>query len=85
MDNLIVVGNVVSFDELSLHCFPNSTAHDPDTLLGMDVEITKDCISPSQEKLNGRLKMLGLSNLKSVNTPLSIAIQLKSDTPEEKK
>jgi hypothetical protein len=36
---MLVVGNVEAFETLFLNRFPNSTAHEPATLLGMDVEI----------------------------------------------
>lgn len=85
VDDLIVAGNVEAFEELFLNRFPNSTVHDPDTLLGMDVEITKDHITLSQEKLIDKgLKMLGLTECKSVNTPLSVGVQFKPATQEEK-
>lgn len=85
VDDLIVVGKVDIFESLFLHRFPNSTAHEPDTLLGMDVTKTNNSISLSQEKLIDKgLKMLGLQDCKSVNTPLSVAVQLKPATQEEK-
>ncbi|KNZ47082.1 hypothetical protein VP01_66g14 [Puccinia sorghi] len=85
VDDLVVVGNVDVFEELFLHRFPNSTAHNPDTLLGMDVTISDDCISLSQEKLIEKgLKLLGLTDCKTVNTPLSVAVQLKPATQAEK-
>ncbi|KNZ49547.1 hypothetical protein VP01_4945g1 [Puccinia sorghi] len=53
------------FEGLFLHQFPNSTAHDPDTLLGMDVTITNDSISMCKEKLIDKgLKLLGLTEFK---------------------
>ncbi|KNZ50737.1 hypothetical protein VP01_4265g1 [Puccinia sorghi] len=77
--------NVDVFEGLFLHRFPNSTAHDPDTLLGMDVTITNESISLSQEKLIDKgLKLLGLTECKAVNTPLSVAVQLKPASQEEK-
>ncbi|KNZ50942.1 hypothetical protein VP01_4165g4 [Puccinia sorghi] len=51
--------------------FPNSLAHDPDTLLGMDL-------------INKGLDMLGMTDCKPVKTPLFVRVQLKNATPEEK-
>ena len=85
VDDLIVVGQVEVFEELFLNRFPESSAHDPDTLLGMDVKHTEDVITLSQEKLIDKgLALIGLTNCKPVHTPLSVSVQLKSATDEEK-
>jgi hypothetical protein len=85
VDDLIVVGQVEVFEELFLNRFPESSAHDPDTLLGMDVEHNEDVITRSQEKLIDKgLALIGLTNCKPVHTPLSVSVQLTSATDEEK-
>ncbi|KNZ58327.1 hypothetical protein VP01_1951g3 [Puccinia sorghi] len=85
VDDLLVVGNVDAFEALFLNRFPNSTAHDPDTLLGMDVNKKVDCISLSQVKLIKKgLEMLGMSDCKPVKTPLSVGIQLEPATENQK-
>ncbi|KNZ56357.1 hypothetical protein VP01_2422g1 [Puccinia sorghi] len=85
VDDLLVVGNVDAFEALFLNRFPNSTAHSPDTLLGMDVSMGTDHISLSQVKLiNKGLEMLGMTECKPVKTPLSVGVQLKAASPEEK-
>ncbi|KNZ46847.1 hypothetical protein VP01_68g8 [Puccinia sorghi] len=84
VDNLVVVGNVDAFEALFLNRFPNSTAHDPDTFLGMDVEIEPDNITLSQDKLIQKgIDLLGLNDCKPVNTPLSVGIQLEKASKEE--
>jgi hypothetical protein len=86
IDDLVVVGNVEAFEGLFLNRFPNSTAHDPDTLLGMDVNIESNLIALSQEKLIDKgLDMLGLSDCKPVATPLLVEVQLLKATKEEEK
>jgi hypothetical protein len=84
VDDLVVVGNVDAFEILFLNRFPNSTAHEPDTLLGMDVEIQSNLIKLSQEKLIKKgLDMLGLADCKPVATPLSVGVQLLKATEDE--
>jgi hypothetical protein len=51
VDNLIVVGQTDKFEKLFLKRFPNSTAHSPDTLLGMNLHIKPDLIESSQPAL----------------------------------
>jgi hypothetical protein len=51
VDDLIVVGQTDHFEKLFLKRFPNSTAHLPDTLLGMSLNINPDCIELSQPSL----------------------------------
>jgi hypothetical protein len=84
VDDLVVVGNVEAFETLFLNRFPNSTAHEPDTLLGMDVEIQSNLIKLSQEKLIKKgLDMLGLADCKPVATPLLVGVQLLKATEDE--
>ncbi|KNZ47546.1 hypothetical protein VP01_6320g1 [Puccinia sorghi] len=53
VDDLIVVGEVNQFEELFLARFPNSSAHDPDTILGMDLTIDHEHIKLKEfSKLN---------------------------------
>ncbi|KNZ46165.1 hypothetical protein VP01_74g8 [Puccinia sorghi] len=85
VDDLIVVGDVKKFEELFLKRFPNSTAHDPDTLLGMNVTIEKDQIKLSQRKLIEKgLELAGIKECRSVKTPLSVGVQLTNATDQEK-
>ncbi|KNZ46327.1 hypothetical protein VP01_7357g1, partial [Puccinia sorghi] len=50
---------------LFLNRFPNSTAHEPDTLLGMDVNKKDDNITLSQDKLIQKgIDLLGIHNCK---------------------
>lgn len=51
VDDLIFVGEVKKFEDLFLRRFPNSTAHDPDTLPGMEVTLDNSQIKLSQQKL----------------------------------
>jgi hypothetical protein len=85
VDDLIVVGNVEEFEALFMNRFPNSTAHDPDSLLGMEVTQEDGSIKLSQPKLIQKgLEMLNLSECRPVKTPLSVAVQLKEATTKEK-
>jgi transposase InsO family protein len=85
VDDLIVVGNVEIFESLFMNQFPNSTAHDPDSLLGMEVCLEEGSIRLSQPKLIEKgLEMLKLTDCRPVKTPLSVAVQLKQATEEEK-
>jgi len=84
VDDMIVVGNVNQFEASFLRRFPNSTAHPPDTLLGMDLDISKDCVKLSQTSLIEKgLELLHLQGSSPVKTPLSPAVQLHSATDEE--
>lgn len=84
VDDLVVVGNVEAFETLFLNRFPNSTAHEPDTLLGMDVIKEQDKITLSQDKLIQKgIDLLGLQDCKPVNTPLSVGIRLGKASAEE--
>ncbi|KNZ51420.1 hypothetical protein VP01_3962g1 [Puccinia sorghi] len=51
VDDLVVVGKVDEFEKQFLIKFPNSAAHDPDTLLGMELLMDNNQIKLSQEKL----------------------------------
>jgi hypothetical protein len=85
VDDLIVVGNVEAFELLFMNRFPNSTAHEPDSLLGMEVTQEDGTIKLSQPKLIEKgLDLLQLTNCRPVKTPLSVAVQLKEATMEEK-
>ncbi|KAI7963838.1 hypothetical protein MJO29_004265 [Puccinia striiformis f. sp. tritici] len=55
------LGNVDVFEGLFMNRFPNSSAHSPDTLLGMDIQQSSNSISLSQPKLVQKgLDLLGL-------------------------
>ncbi|KNZ49495.1 hypothetical protein VP01_4978g1, partial [Puccinia sorghi] len=85
VDDLIVAGKVDIFEDLFLLRFPNSSAHDPDTLLGMDLHQTKDSVALSQPKLIQKgLELLGMEECKPVRTPLSPGISLIAASQEEK-
>ncbi|KNZ52980.1 hypothetical protein VP01_337g7 [Puccinia sorghi] len=74
-----------AFEELFMARFPNSSAHDPDTLLGMELEQASDSIYLSQPKLIHKgLELLGLESCHPVKTPLSPGIQLMPATQQEK-
>ncbi|KNZ59135.1 hypothetical protein VP01_1796g1 [Puccinia sorghi] len=82
--DLIVVGQTKKFEELFLARFPNSTAHYPDTLLGMNLNINADSIELLQPGLIKKgLEMLSLSNCKPVKTPLTPAVKLHTATEED--
>jgi hypothetical protein len=84
VDDLIVVGRMLSFKELFLACFPNSTAHSPDTLLGMNLTIQTDSIELSQPALIQKgLELLNLETCRPVKTPLTPAVQLFTATNED--
>jgi hypothetical protein len=84
VDDLIVVGQTEKFEDLFLRRFPNSTAHSPDTLLGMNLKLSSDSIELSQPALIEKgLNLLDLQNSRPVKTPLTPAIQLRSATDED--
>jgi hypothetical protein len=84
VDDLIVVGQTEKFESLFLRRFPNSTAHSPDTLLGMNLKISSDSIELSQPALIEKgLNLLDLNNSRPVKTPLTPAIQLHSATDDD--
>jgi hypothetical protein len=77
--NLIVVGQTDAFEELFLKRFPNSTAHNPETLLGMNLKIANNSIELSQPALISKgLELLDLTDSHPVKTPLLPAVQLHS-------
>jgi hypothetical protein len=85
VDNLLEVGDAESFEEIFLKRFPNSSAHSPNTLLGMDLETGKEYVKLSQRKLIEKgLNMLGMNECKPVKTPLLVGINLKTATKSEK-
>lgn len=51
VDDLLVAVDVDEYEERFLKRFTNSTAHTPDTLLGMDLTIEQDAVKFPQEKL----------------------------------
>lgn len=51
VDDLMVAGKVKAFEDLFLLRFPNSSAHDPDTLLGMELNQNPDSVTLSQPRL----------------------------------
>jgi len=84
VDDMIVIGRTDEFQDRFLNRFPNSTAHDPDTLLGMNLDIASDSIGLCQPALiNKGLEMLNLVDCKPVKTPLTPAVQLSSATDED--
>ena len=63
VDDLIVVGCTAEFEELFLNRFPNSTEHDPDTLLGMSLTLSDSAIELAQPALISKgLELLNLSD-----------------------
>ncbi|KNZ48610.1 hypothetical protein VP01_553g8 [Puccinia sorghi] len=84
VDDLIVVGQTERFEKLFLDRFPNSSAHDPDTLLGMNLAVESESITLSQPALIKKgLQMLNLTDSKSVKTPLSPGVQLHSASDDD--
>ncbi|KNZ46977.1 hypothetical protein VP01_6780g1, partial [Puccinia sorghi] len=84
VDDMIVVERTEEFQDLFLNQFPNSTAHNPDTFLGMNLEISEDSIGLSQPALITKgLEMLNLMDCNLVKTPLTLAVQLHSASDEE--
>ncbi|POW15448.1 hypothetical protein PSTT_02042 [Puccinia striiformis] len=85
VDDLIVAGNVDIFEKLFLTRFPNSSAHNPDTLLGMELTYNDSCVKLSQKKLIEKgLELAGIQECRAVKTPLSVGIQLLQATEQEK-
>ncbi|KNZ53270.1 hypothetical protein VP01_3298g2 [Puccinia sorghi] len=63
--DLIVAGKVSAFEDLFKLRFPNSSAHDPDTLLGMELEQHPGLITLSQPKIIQKgLELLEFAKLK---------------------
>jgi hypothetical protein len=85
VNDLLVVGDIDGFKEFFLKWFPNSSAHLPDNLLGMDLVMTKNSIKLSQRKLIDKgLSMLGMNDCKPVKTPLLVALNLQLATSSKK-
>ncbi|KNZ45381.1 hypothetical protein VP01_818g6 [Puccinia sorghi] len=75
----------ISFEDLFLLRFPNSSAHDPDTLLGMELNQLPGSVTLSQPKLIQKgLELLGMQDCKPVLTPLSPGIKLVTPSEKEK-
>ncbi|PLW16406.1 hypothetical protein PCASD_21365 [Puccinia coronata f. sp. avenae] len=84
VDDLTVVGKPDEFEQLFLKRFPNSTAHSPDTLLGMNLIMAEDHVELSKPALIDKgLQLLELEDCKPVKTPLTPAVQLKKATKED--
>ncbi|KNZ49955.1 hypothetical protein VP01_4672g1 [Puccinia sorghi] len=49
VDNLVVMDDVENFGTAFLKRFPNSSGHDPNTLLGMNLSYDSNCVSISKE------------------------------------
>ncbi|KNZ50918.1 hypothetical protein VP01_4177g2 [Puccinia sorghi] len=85
VDDLIVIGDFNNFEDLFLKRFPNSTTHDPNTLLDMDLDYDSDSVALSQRKLIDKgLELAGIKECHPVNTPLSVGIQLCEASEQEK-
>jgi hypothetical protein len=83
VDDLIVVGQTDEFERLFLEQFPKSTAHSPDTLLGMNLNILPGSIELSQPSLIDKgLEILELDHCRPVKTPMTPAVQLHSATED---
>ncbi|KNZ63432.1 hypothetical protein VP01_1144g2 [Puccinia sorghi] len=84
VDDLIVVGKTDTFEKAFLKRFPNSSAHSPDTLLGMNLNILNDSIELSQSALIQKgLELLKMEDCRPVKTPLTPAVQLATATEED--
>jgi hypothetical protein len=83
VDDLIVVGQIDQFEDQFLYRFPNSTAHSPETLLGMTLNISDNAIELHQPALITKgLELLDLSDCRLVKNPLTPAVQLCSASKE---
>jgi hypothetical protein len=75
---------VEQFEVRFLERFPNSTAHSPDTLLGMNLKVNPAYIELSQPSLIEKgLELLDLKECRAVKTPLTPAVQLHSATDDD--
>lgn len=84
MDNLVVASDVDQFQNSFLTRFPDSSAHSPDLLLGMDIFVKDNKCHLSQMALiNKGLKILHLQNCRSVLTPLTPHVQLTPATQDD--
>ncbi|KNZ52304.1 hypothetical protein VP01_3621g1, partial [Puccinia sorghi] len=71
-------------EKIFLDCFPNSTAHSPETLVGMNLSFIPEAIELLQPGLICKgLEMLGLTDCRSVKNPLTLAFQLHTATEED--
>ncbi|KNZ45022.1 copia protein, partial [Puccinia sorghi] len=78
VDGMIVMGKMDEFKRLFIDWFTNSSAHEQDMLLGMNLEISPDSISLSQTALIKKgLVMLDMARCNLVKTPLFTGVQLK--------
>ncbi|KAH9456857.1 hypothetical protein Pst134EA_033050 [Puccinia striiformis f. sp. tritici] len=85
VDDLVVVGKVDFFEKLFLSRFPNSSAHTPDALLGMDITYDDHSVQLCQKRLIEKgLEMTGILECRPVKTPLSVGVQLLKATEQEK-
>lgn len=77
VNDILVVGDVHRFKDQFLSKFPNSSAHKPNTLLGMKLERSRDCMRLSLPKhIQRGLKELGLENCRPSNSPCTPGLQL---------
>jgi hypothetical protein len=84
VDDLVVVGRTDEFEKLFLTRFPNSSAHEPDTLLGMNLQISDTMVELSQPALIEKgLELLDLMECRPVKTPLTPAVQLKTASDQD--
>lgn len=81
---MIVAGDVDWFEEEFLLQFPNSSAHPPDTILGMEFTQRGNSIGLNQTNLIQKvLEELNLSDCQTVSTPMTPGIQLVPASSEE--
>lgn len=84
VDDLIVMGNTKQFKEKFLGRFKNSSAHPPNTLLGMKVVQSEGLIHLSLPlHIKKGLEGLGLSDYKPVSTPLTPGLHLKTSDKDD--
>ncbi|KNZ53948.1 hypothetical protein VP01_3093g2 [Puccinia sorghi] len=84
VNDMIVIGRTEKFQDLFLNHFPNSTAHNPDTLLGMKLITSSKAISLSQPTLIKKgLEILDLVDYKPFKMPTTPAIQLHTSSEED--
>lgn len=81
VDNLILVGLGNNFKENFPQHFPNSTAHNPNTILGMKYSKTNNKIFLSQPNhIEHGLKELKLTNYHPSSIPLTSNLNLQPST-----
>lgn len=84
VDNLLVAGEVQKFEDQFLLRFPNSSAHTPDTLLGMNLTLNKDYVLLNQTPLIKKgLRLVGIDESHVMKTPLTPSVQLPPATAED--